>query len=109
MLHLGLEDFPASKPIHIVAHIGATFLRQRAAELKASFKCPRVESSIDVASMPPSGDPTAEDYVDPTAVVDPPPSSSSDSSIRSMLDIVMTIHVAHGQLLLDVLSELHAL
>ena len=30
-LHLGLEDFPASELVHIIAPIGATFLRQRAA------------------------------------------------------------------------------
>ena len=27
LLHLGLEDFPTSKPVHIIAPIGATFLR----------------------------------------------------------------------------------
>ena len=27
LLDLGLEDFPASKPVHIIAPIGATFLR----------------------------------------------------------------------------------
>ena len=31
LLHLGLEEFPASEPVHIIAPIGATFLRQRAA------------------------------------------------------------------------------
>ena len=31
LLYLGLEDFPASEPVHIIAPIGATFLRQRAA------------------------------------------------------------------------------
>ena len=97
LLHLGLEDFPTSEPIHIIAPIGATFLRQRAAQMKAIFKCPRVESSTSAASQPPSsGDPTAEAYVDPTAAVDPPPFSSSDSSIRSIFDTVMTIKVAHG-------------
>ena len=30
LLHLCLEDFPASKLIHIIAPIGATILRQRA-------------------------------------------------------------------------------
>ena len=30
LLHLGLEDFPASEPVYIIAPIGATFLRQRA-------------------------------------------------------------------------------
>ena len=27
LLHLGLEDFPTSEPVHIIALIGATFLR----------------------------------------------------------------------------------
>ena len=31
LLDLGLEDFPTFEPVHIIAHIGATFLRQRAA------------------------------------------------------------------------------
>ena len=45
-----------------------------------------VESSTSDASRPPpSIDPSAEAYVDPTAVVDPPPSTSSDSSLRAML------------------------
>ena len=47
--------------------------------------------------------------MDPTAVVDPPPSTSSDSSLRTMLDTVLTIQSAHGQLLLDVLNEVTAL
>ena len=60
--------------------------------MKASSKRLRVESSTGAASQPPSlGDPTAEEFVDPTAAVDPPPSSTSDSSIRSMLDTVMTV------------------
>ena len=86
------------EPVHIIASIGATFLRQRAVQLKASPKRPRVESSIgDASRPPPSSDPTAEEYVDPTATVDPPPSSSSDASIWSMLDTVshdctLTIH-----------------
>ena len=29
LLDLGLEDFPASEPIHIIVPIGSTFLRQR--------------------------------------------------------------------------------
>ena len=44
-LFLGLDDFPASEPIHIVAPIGATFLRQRAAHMRESSKRPRVEPS----------------------------------------------------------------
>ena len=92
LLDLGLEDFPTSEHVHIIAPIGATFLRQRAAQLKASSKHPRVESSTcDASRPPPSGDPTAEEYVDPTAAMDPPPSTSSDSSLRAMLDTVMTV------------------
>ena len=110
LLDLGLEDFSASEPVHIIAPIGATFLKQRAAQMKASSKCPRVKSSTGDASQPSSSsDPTIEEYVDPTAVVDPPPSSSSDSSIRSMLDTVMTIQATYEQILLDVLTELQAL
>ena len=97
MLHLGLEDFPTSEPVHIIAPIGATFLRQRAAQMKASSKRPCVESSSGVASHPPSSsDPTAEEFVDPTIAVDPQPSTSGDSSIQSMLDTIMTVQAAHG-------------
>ena len=79
--------------------------------MRASSKRLRVEYSSGVAPPPPpsSGDPTAEKYVDQTAAVDPTPSTSGDSSIRSMLDTVMTVQAAHGQLLVDVLMELQAL
>ena len=39
----------------------------------------------------------------------PPPSTSDDSEIRCMLETVMTIQVAHGQILVDMLDELRAL
>ena len=93
LLHLGLEEFSASKPIHIITPTGATFLRQRAAQMRASFKCPRVEFSSGVVSPPPSysGDPTTNAYVDPTAATAPPPSTLDDSSIRCMLETVMTV------------------
>ena len=106
LLHLGLEEFLAFKLVHIIAPIGATFLR-----LRANSKCPRVESSSGVAPSPPSSssDLTADAYVDPTAAADPPPSTSDDSSIRRMLDIVMTVQATHGQLLVDILMELQAL
>ena len=110
LLDLGLEDFPAFEPVHIITPIGATFIRQRATQMKASSKRHRVESSTGDASRPPSsGDPSAKEFVNPTTAVYPPPSSSSDSSIRSMLDTVMTIQAALGQILLDVLTELQAL
>ena len=85
LLHLGLEDFLASEPIHIIAPISATFLRQRAAQMKTSFKRLGVEYSTSAASQPLSlGDPTTKAYVDPTATVDAPHSSLSDASLRSM-------------------------
>ena len=78
--------------------------------MKASSKCPRVESSTGDASRPPPfGDPFAEEFDDPTVAVDPPPSSSSVASLRSMLDTIMIVQVAHGQILVDVLAELQAL
>ena len=43
LLDLGLEDFPAFEPVHIIAPIGATFLWQRVAQMKASSNRPRVE------------------------------------------------------------------
>ena len=35
LLFLGLADFPASEPVQVVGPLGATFLRQRAAHLRA--------------------------------------------------------------------------
>ena len=93
LLHLGLVEFPAaSEPVHIIAPIGATFLRQRAAQMRASSKRLRVETS-GVTPSPPSskGDTMAEDFVDPAAVAVPPPSTSDDSDIQCMLEIVMTV------------------
>ena len=79
--------------------------------MKASSKRPRVESSSGIAPSPhpSSGDPIAEEFVDSTDAATPPPSTSDDSSIHHMLDTVMTIQVVHGQLLVDVLTELPAL
>ena len=78
-----------------------------AAQMRASTKRHRVESSSGVAPPPPSstGDP-AEVCVDPTAAATPPPSTSDDLDIRCMLNTVMTIQVAYGKLLVDVLIEL---
>ena len=59
--------------------------------------------------MPPSGDPTTEEYVNPTATAVPPLSTSDDFDIRRTLETVMTVQAAHGQLLVDMLDKLHAL
>ena len=81
--------------------------------MRASFKGPRVESSSGVAPLPPppppfsTSDLVADAYVDPTAAAAaPPPSTSDDLDIRRMLETVMTVQAAHGQLLVDVLAEL---
>ena len=67
--------------------------------MRASSKCLRVESSSGVAPPPPSlGDPIANEYVDLTTAAAPPPFTSDDSSICHMLDTVLTVQVAHGQL-----------
>ena len=110
LLDLGLEDFLAFEPIHIIAPIGATFLRQRVAQLKVSSKCSRVESSTgDASRAPPFGDPTAEDFVDSTATMDPSLSTSSSSSMCTILETRLTVLAAHGQILLDLLNEVAAL
>ena len=65
-----------------------------------------------VTYPPPSstGDTMAEESVDPAAAVDvPPPSTSDDSNIQCMLETVMTVQAAHGQILADMLDELRAL
>ena len=78
--------------------------------MRVSFKRPRVESSLSVTppSPPSSSDPTAKEFVGPTAAAAaaPPPSTLDDSSIRHMLDTVITVQAAHGQLLVDVLTKL---
>ena len=43
--------------------------------------------------------------MDPIVVVDPPPSTSSGFSMRTMLDMVFTVQAAHESLLLDLLNE----
>ena len=108
---MGLEEFLTSEPGHIIAPIGATFLRQRAAQMQASSKRSRVDSSSSGAPPHPSstGDPATDAYVDPTAAAAPPPSTLDDSDIHRMLEIVMIIQAAHGQLLMDVLAELQSL
>ena len=97
LLHLGLDEFAASELVHIIAPIGATFLRQMIAQMRASSKRPKVESS-SVAPPPPSstGDTTAEESIDPTTTAAiPPPSTSDDSEIRHMLETIITVQVAH--------------
>ena len=93
LLFLGLDDFPAGEPVHVLAPIGATFLRQRAAHLRVGPMHPRGASS-GVVPPPPSS--TGADTVEASgaAVVNgdvPPPTTSDDTNIRRTLDHVLTI------------------
>jgi len=108
-LHLGLDDFPMSKPVHIIAPIGVTFLKQRAAQLRASSKRPRVEPSGVTPPPSSTGNTTTEESVDLAVAAVPPPFTSDDSNIRRMLETIMTVQATHGQLLVDMLDELCAL
>ena len=108
LLFLSLDDFPSSEPVHVVTSLGATFFRQRAAHLRVDFSGPRGASSGDV-SPPPSftGADAAETSGVGAADADVPPSTTlNDSDIRRMLDHVLTVHAAQGQILVDVLDEI---
>ena len=83
LLFLGLADFPASEPVHVVGPLGATFLKQRAAHLRADPSGPRGASSSDVP-LPPSSTGAAAAGTSGTAaaVADvPPPTTLDDSDI----------------------------
>ena len=114
LLFLGLDDFPTSETIHIVAPISATYLRQKVTQLRPPSKCPRVEpsgtapppfSTIGTASSEASADPV--DAAATAAV--PPPFALDVFNIRRTLETVMTIQAAHVQLLVDMLDEIRAL
>ena len=102
LLYLGLDGFPSGEPVHVIAPIGATFLRQRAAQLRVAPSHPRGASSSGVPP-PSSSSGTAAD-----ADV-PPPTASDDSDICRTLDHVLTVQAAQGQILVDVLDEIRAL
>ena len=83
LLFLGLVDFPTGEPVHVIAPIGATFLRQRAAHLRVGFTRARGVSSGTVP-LPPSftGADTVEVFGGGAADADvPPPTTSDDSDI----------------------------
>ena len=111
MLFLGLADFPFGEPIHVVAPLGATFLRQRVAHLRVNPSSPGGIPSGDVPSPPSStGADAAETFGAAAATVDiPPPTTLDDSDIRRTLDHVLTVQAAYGQILVDVLNKIHGL
>ena len=81
LLFLGLADFPSSEPIHIVAPLGATFLRQRAAHLRVDPSGPKGASSGVVPPSPSStGADAAETSGAAAADADVPPSTTLDNS-----------------------------
>ena len=86
LLFLGLADFPAGEPVHVVGPLGATFLRQRAAHLRADPSSPQGASSSRVPTPPSSTGATAADVL--------PPTTSDDSDIRHTLDHVLTVQTA---------------
>ena len=96
LLFLGLDDFPFGEPVHVVAPIDATFLKQRAAHLRVDPSHPR-GASFSVVPSPPSS--TGVDAFETSgavvADVDVPPSTTSDDSdIRRTLDHVLTVQAA---------------
>ena len=113
LLFLGLADFPAGEPVHVVAPLGATFLRQRAAHLRVDPSGPRGASFGDVPPPPSSTNADAAAISGAAGVVAaadvPPPTTSDDSDTRRTLDHVLTVQVAQGQILVDVLDEIRGL
>ena len=79
LLFLGLADFPSSEPIHVVGPLGATFLRQRAAHLRADPSVSRGASSSSVPP-PPSSTGVAETSGVAAAAPDVPPRTTSNDS-----------------------------
>ena len=95
LLFLGLANFLAGEPVHVVGPLGVTFLRQRAAYLRADPLGPRGASSNDVPPPPSSTGAAAETYDSTVAAADvPPPTTSDDSDIRRTLDHVLTVQAA---------------
>ena len=94
LLFLGLTDFLASEPVHVVGPLGATFLRQKATHLRVDLSGPRGASSSDVPPPPSSiVAATAETSGGggaATANVSPP-TISDNSDIQRMLDHVLTV------------------
>ena len=101
-------DYPSVEPVHVVAPLGATFLRQRAAHLRVDPSGPKGASFGDVPPpLSSTGVNAAETSgVAATAADIPPPTTSDDSDIRRTLDHVLTVQATQGQILVDVLDEI---
>ena len=80
--------------------------------MRESSKRPRVYPSGTAPPPSSTGTTSSETSADPVgaaAAVVPPPPTSDDFDIRHTLETIMTVQAAHGQILVDVLDELHAL
>ena len=92
LLLLGLADFLAGEPVHVVGLLGATFLRQRAAHLRAN---PLISRGAASSSVPPPPSSTGAAETSGAAVATatdvPPLTTSDDSNIRRTLDHVLTV------------------
>ena len=109
LLFLDLADFPSSEPVHVVGPLGATFLCQRAAHLRADPSISRGASSSSVPP-PPSSTSAAETSGGGGAATNvPPPTTSDDSDIQRTLDHILTVQAAQGQVLVDILDEIRGL
>ena len=108
LLFLGLANFPASEPVHVVGPLGATFLRQRTAHLRVDRSVSRGASSSSVPP-PPFSTGTAETSGAAAVTNVNPLTTSDDSDIRRMLDHVLTVQAAQGQILVDILDEIRGL
>ena len=108
--YLGLDGFPSGEPVHVIAPIGATLLRQRVAQLRVAPSRPRGASS---SGVPPPPSSTGVDVAETSgAAADddvPPPTALDDLDIRRTLDHVLTVQAAHGQILVDMLDEIRTL
>ena len=103
LLFLGLADLPSSEPVHVVGPLGATFLHQRAALLRAD---PLVSRGASSSSVPPPSSSTGAAETFGAAADVLPLTTSDDSDIRRTLDHVLTIQAAQGQVLVDILDEI---
>ena len=91
LLFLGLADFLAGEPVHVVGLLGATFLRQRATHLRADPSSPRGASSSGVPPSPSSTGAAADTSGGAAASNVPPPTTLDDSNIRCTLDHVLIL------------------
>ena len=99
LLFLSLADFPSGEPVHVVAPLGATFLRQRTAHLRVDPSGPRGASSGDVPPPPFSTGVDAAETSGAAAAAAadvPPPTTSNYSNIRCTLDHILTVQAAQG-------------